>query len=91
MKIKMLHMWGHDQNDEKFIKHKITENFYYHYFLSTLECRAVVMIKVKYEFAKMYGDSILDAHANCNTSAKRLHVRNVGILRIRDSLLSHDN
>jgi len=42
-------------------------------------------------YAKIYGDSILDAHA---TSAQSLHVRKVRILLIHDFeqiLLSHDS
>ena len=38
-------------------------------------------IYIKYEYAKVYGYSILDAHA---TSTRSLHVRKVRILLIRD-------
>ena len=73
-------------------------------FLSTLVCRCdyssswntlklcmLIKLYIKHQHAKIYGDSILDAHA---TSAHRLHLRKVIILLIRDFeqiLLYHDS
>jgi len=76
---------------------KITENCCFHHFLSTLECRydksyslnllklcmlkLLIKLYINYEFAKMYGDLMFDAHA---TSTQSLHVRKVRILLIPD-------